>query len=318
MKVLIRMLASILPGVVVGLGVIGYLERESIQEEWASIFGHHDSEEVYHAEAEQEESPLAIIVEPESEEKKPLPVSELKSIIVKEDIQNSVAVDEPKGSETPVLMAEPESEGLEESSTKSDHSVSQVVAPATEEPALDQVLGLEQQQNTISISEMMDDMPITAEQVVAMKEPMQRLADQFSPLSSDATGSDPYGIEAEKRRSDVWHIESLEEESELQWLWNRGRQAFWEGDYELAVESYRSLLQEEPMNPDGWGELGNIYYAKKDWTRAVRAFGRAAVALTQADRVDEADRVLTVIRGIDPALADQISATLAQQMLKKQ
>ena len=311
MKILIRMLASILPGVIVGLGVIGYLERDSIQEEWSSIFGHHDTEEIHQDEHEKEEPSLAITVEPEDEDNKPLPVSELKSRIFKEDTQNSASIDESKIAEPPVAATEPEPEkiAVEEGSA---------IGQSSEPLALDEVLGLEKKQPTISLSEMMDDMPITAEQVIAMKEPMEKLAEQFSPLSSKSIGSDPYGITAEQQRSDVWHIESLEEESELQWLWNRGRQAFWEGDYELAVESYRSLLQEEPMNPDGWGELGNIYYAKKDWTRAVRAFGRAAVALTLADRADEAEKILTVIRGIDPAMADQLSASLARQMLKKQ
>ena len=39
MKVMIRMLASILPGIIVGLGVIAYLERENLQERWAMYAG---------------------------------------------------------------------------------------------------------------------------------------------------------------------------------------------------------------------------------------------------------------------------------------
>jgi len=311
MKVLIRMLASILPGVVVGLGVIGYLERESIQEEWSSIFGHHDSEDVHHAEVETEEIPVALVIKDEPEEKKPLPVSELKSRIFQDDVDDNSSKDESENIESPEVRTEPISASVEQ-------PVTQVMEQTDEAPVLDEVLGLEKKEPAISLPGMMDDLPITAEQVIAMRKPIQKLAEQFDPLAQESVAQDPYSIAAEKQRSDIWHVDSLEEESELQWLWNRGRQAFWEGDYELAVESYRSLLEEEPMNPDGWGELGNIYYAKKDWTRAVRAFGRAAVALVQSDRADEAEKILTIIRGIDPALADQLSANFAQQMLKKQ
>jgi tetratricopeptide (TPR) repeat protein len=93
-------------------------------------------------------------------------------------------------------------------------------------------------------------------------------------------------------------------------LRNRGHQLFWEGNYDAAVESYQSLLEEEPMNHNAWGELGNIYYAKKDMVRAANAFVRAVTILNELGMRQEADKIITVIRGLNPQLAD----TTALQM----
>ncbi len=338
MKVLIRMLASILPGVIVGLGVIAYLEREHLQEEWSSLFGAHEvAGEDRHDEAshqisavvdpfnyqEKVESPVAEV----TESKQPVPevVAQPKAkerIAATTIYPQSKSVVEARSESEPVVEVAEVAQPVETSAppVAEERTVEEKVASPA--PVLSEVLGLKEQPMArhpetvepslpMAILEATDDLPqLPADQIALMARPMEDLAATFNPLP--APQQDPYGVAAEKQRNDIWHIDPLDEAMDANWLWNRGRQAFWEGDYESAIESYRSLLQEEPMNPDAWGELGNIYYAKKDWARAVRAFGRAAAVLIQTNRVDEAEKILTVVRGIDPALATQLAAELAQ------
>ncbi len=340
MKVLIRMLASILPGVVVGLGVIAYLERDHLQEEWSSLFGSqesapHEVAESESAEPEVSEAPFSFVAEQSDSEKEAeqMPRGETQLAVVTSPTLPPPAEDpvsqteaqtiapEPLSDSAPVQEAVPQTAHVEPEKVAERSPVEAEQGAATEStttpqrPLLDQVLGLESAQ---PFDDGVADglAPLLPEQIATISKPIRDLAEQFNPVAPSA--DDPYGFDVERRRSDVWHVESLEPESQLQWLWNRGRQAFWEGDYELAVESYRSLLQDEPMNPDAWGELGNIYYAMKDWTRAVRAFGRATAALIHLERLDEAEKILTVIRGIDPALADRLAADLSRQALIKQ
>ena len=318
---MIRMLASILPGVIVGLGVIAYLERDHLREEWSSVFGSHE-EEIHQLEAEEEQADLttAAVIE---EKPEPVPISsnmtELSATIFETEKVETEKIETEKieVEQSDLTLVELEQTkrtelvDLQESIIEVDEST------PSERPVLGDVLGLGKKEQQLMDYEMTDDLQILPpEQIASISKPIQGLAEQFNPLQSSSQA--PYGVIEEKRAADIWHVDSLESESQLQWLWNRGRQAFWEGDYELAVESYRSLLQEEPMNPDGWGELGNIYYAKRDWIRAVRAFGRAAAALIELDRADEAGKIVTVIRGIDPMLADKLSADLSYRAPKDQ
>ena len=340
MKILIRMLASILPGVIVGLGVIAYLEREHLQEEWSSLFGAHEvAGEDHHDEAPHR---VSTTVDPFNyQEEVAAPVVE---VVEKKQPEAEVVVP-PKMDRQQELAAAtiyPEPEPRVEFQPEPAVEVAEVTQPteppapavvvkktepvveksASSAPVLSEVLGLEERPAVRQLAvvepslptamlEAADDLPqLPAEQIAAMTRPMEDLAAKFNPLP--APQQDPYGVAAEKQRNNIWHIDPLDEAMDANWLWNRGRQAFWEGDYESAIESYRSLLQEETMNPDAWGELGNIYYAKKDWARAVRAFGRSAAVLLQTNRVDEAEKILTVIRGIDPALATQLAAELDQ------
>lgn len=342
MKVLIRMLASILPGVIVGLGVIAYLEREHLQEEWSSLFGAHEIAAEDHHEVPNrlstavdpfnyQEEPAAPVVTP-VEKKQPEPKGIAPANMAPQQ-EIAAATIYPKPELEPKVEVQPEpvveiAEAAQPVEPPTPPVAIKRVEPVVEKsnhpaaPVLSEVLGLEERQTVhepavvepslpMAMLEAADDLPqLPAEQIAAMTRPMEDLAARFNPLQTPQ--QDPYGVAAEKQRNNIWHIDPLDEAMDANWLWNRGRQSFWEGDYESAIESYRSLLQEEPMNPDAWGELGNIYYAKKDWARAVRAFGRSAAVLIQANRVDEAEKILTVIRGIDPALATQLAAELGQ------
>ena len=322
MKVLFRMLASILPGIVVGLGVIAYLEREHLMELWSgepvssdeapsppvvaavpqntfqaptpSI----DSSAPVKVEAktvrqvppsDTEQTPLRSASEPEPEQKS---VQDTQSTFAAPDLAEVVGL-EPVKQQEKVQVGEragKESVAIKQEQTGQPMPASQ----ASQLAAL-----LEQQRRVAEVLE--GELPALAEKIASLSKPIEDLAKQFDP----ASGQSPHNKmpEHQQQSEDVWEVVDTTPESEIKWLWSRGRQAYWEGDYDLAIESYRSLLQEDPKNPDAWGELGNIYYAKRDWVRSVRAFSRAAVALYQQGRVSEAEKITAVIRVIDPEFA---------------
>ncbi len=110
----------------------------------------------------------------------------------------------------------------------------------------------------------------------------------------------------------VWAMPEQFGEPAGGWLLNRARQAFWEQDYRAAVEAYRQLITEQAsvsgVDPGVWGELGNVYYALRDTSRAAQAYARAEQAFREAGNREEAGRLLEVIRGLDATLATQIES----------
>ncbi len=342
MKVLFRMLASILPGVVVGLGVIAYLEREALQEQWmlytAGEGYEQHSDQYDHTvvvpaqHREQPATPPKQIEIPEQFNVKLLepvpPAEERAPVVIKKTLSlppAQLVVEQAEESTHPVPEADQAEQEIPQAVPAPQQDLAVVVglepadtlnsvpepAPVVTTPSAvpqEQLTSLMEQQRKVS-EVIADQLPALTEQIANLSKPIESLAQQFNPLN----GTTPVQqVQGEATEQDIWALEegSGIQESQLQWLWNRGRQAFWEGNYEQAVESYRSLLEEDDKNPDAWGELGNIYYAKKDWVRAVRAFGRAAAALIEVNRVDEAKKIIQVIRTIDPALADQLNADL--------
>ncbi len=338
MKVLFRMLASILPGVVVGLGVIAYLEREQLQIMWAEYSGtavenQHDedlpAEPLSRLEPIRvpEPAPKPIVAEPPPPavenpvnsvvqvEEAPKPVVEPEPTYKPRDLAEVIGLesaDRQQVDVAPEPMSEPAAEVVVEAEpapvppARVTPQQMPKVEPAEEAPVAEQQLTelIEQQRKVSEV--LVDQLPVLTEQIANLSKPIENLAKQFNPLANSP----------EQSLYDVWDIEGSVDASGTEWLWNRGRQAFWEGDYEAAVESYRSLLQEEPRNPDAWGELGNIYYAKKDWVRALRAFGRAAVVLSEMGRLEEAQRITQMIRSIDPALAAQLEEKVSVQTVR--
>lgn len=348
MKVLFRMLASILPGVIVGLGVIAYLERDALQEQWMLYANgeshddadHHHDEPQRHLDIPSTQLEVAEKIEPTAPtvsdtavvDATPAPTAppQMVPAIVAEPVVAPVEV----VNEVPVAIAAPEPIEPPKQQPVSRQDLAVVVglepqqsqpAPVTKpsnmaqlnrasertsqaEPVSHPELSslMEQQRKVTEV--LTDQLPALTEQIANLSKPIENLAKQFNPLNGEKTMSQM--ADSANAAEDIWHVGTVERESQAEWLWNRGRQAFWEGDYELAVESYRSLLQEDEKNPDAWGELGNIYYAKKDWVRAVRAFGRAAAALIEVNRIDEAKKIIQVIRAIDPELANQLESDL--------
>ena len=91
----------------------------------------------------------------------------------------------------------------------------------------------------------------------------------------------------------------------------KAREAFWLRDFEVAEQQYRKLTQLEPDNPDGYGELGNMYFSQGKWDEAAAAYYEAGSRLLQEGLIAEAREMLEVIRGLNGPQADDLEAQIA-------
>ncbi len=95
----------------------------------------------------------------------------------------------------------------------------------------------------------------------------------------------------------------------------KAREAFWLRDFELAEQQYRKLTQLEPDNPDGYGELGNMYFSQGKWDESAAAYYQAGTRLLNEGLVQEARQMVDVIRGLNGAQADDLEAQINSSIL---
>jgi len=85
------------------------------------------------------------------------------------------------------------------------------------------------------------------------------------------------------------------------------REAYWLRDYALAEQKYQDLIALQPDNPDGYGELGNMYFSQGAWEQAAAAYYEAGVRLADQGYVREARQLVEVIRGLNGTQADELA-----------
>ena len=77
------------------------------------------------------------------------------------------------------------------------------------------------------------------------------------------------------------------------------REAYWLRDYAAAEQKYQELIALEPGNPDGYGELGNMYFSQGDWDKASASYYEAGTRLAAQGMYDRARQLVEVIRGLN-------------------
>ena len=85
------------------------------------------------------------------------------------------------------------------------------------------------------------------------------------------------------------------------------REAFWLHNYDDAEKNYRALTELEPQNPDGFGELGNMYFSQGRWEEAAASYYEAGTRLVSEGRLDPARELVNVIRGLNGQQADELN-----------
>jgi TolA-binding protein len=91
------------------------------------------------------------------------------------------------------------------------------------------------------------------------------------------------------------------------------RQAFWDKDYQTAIEGYQRLIDQYPQNADYSGELGNIYYVLNDYNNAAELYYRTAQLLLQKGDRDAARQLLSPINAMNRELGDKLKQKLNQK-----
>jgi tetratricopeptide (TPR) repeat protein len=90
------------------------------------------------------------------------------------------------------------------------------------------------------------------------------------------------------------------------------REAYWLRDYDIAESKYKELTRVEPDNPDGFGELGNMYFSQGQWDEAATAYYEAGVRLIGQGLPDHAEELVAVIRGLNSARADDLELKIKE------
>lgn len=89
------------------------------------------------------------------------------------------------------------------------------------------------------------------------------------------------------------------------------REAFWLHNYEDAEKNYRALTELEPENPDGYGELGNMYFSQGRWEQAAAAYYDAGIRLVREGHIDRARELVSVIRRLKGKQADELEKLIS-------
>jgi Tetratricopeptide repeat len=96
------------------------------------------------------------------------------------------------------------------------------------------------------------------------------------------------------------------------------REAFWLRDYVAAEQQYNKLISIDPDNPDGYGELGNMYFSQGEWDKASAAYFNAGVRLLNQGLVDDAQQLVEVIRGLNGSQADELQQKVNDAISSRQ
>jgi len=84
------------------------------------------------------------------------------------------------------------------------------------------------------------------------------------------------------------------------------REAYWLRDYQTAEDFYRKMIVDDPDNPDGYGELANMYFSQGNWDLASLAYYEAGLRLVKSGLLAQARGLVEVIRGLNGPQADAL------------
>ncbi|MEN8205582.1 MAG: tetratricopeptide repeat protein [Pseudomonadota bacterium] len=90
----------------------------------------------------------------------------------------------------------------------------------------------------------------------------------------------------------------------------KAREAYWLRDFDAAEQHYRKLIQIDPDNPDGYGEMGNMYFSQGKWDEAAAAFYEAGTRLVKDGHLVQARQMVEVIRGLNGSQADDLETQI--------
>jgi hypothetical protein len=84
------------------------------------------------------------------------------------------------------------------------------------------------------------------------------------------------------------------------------REAYWLRDYQAAEDFYQRMIVADPDNPDGYGELANMYFSQGSWEAAASAYYEAGLRLVKSGLLAHARDLVEVIRGLNGPQADTL------------
>lgn len=193
-----------------------------------------------------------------------------------------------------VPVAEPVKEIAQATRSTDTKATTETVAePSIEKPASSSVaMAVDQQEENKPVTPEVAQAPETAEPVTA--------STQDSVAVSEVTEKDD---EETKGSSD-------QDSVGIDDLWRQARTAYGQGDLAAALQHYLTLSEQESDNPDVFGELGNVYYARGNLPEAGQAYYEAAVRLIELGQMRQINYLVRVIEGLSPDSATKLKQRL--------
>jgi hypothetical protein len=71
------------------------------------------------------------------------------------------------------------------------------------------------------------------------------------------------------------------------------------------------MIDLDPQNPDGYGELGNMYFSQGKWDRAAEVYFEAGKRLADEGLFTESRQIVDVLRGLQGPQADELEQYIA-------
>lgn len=154
-----------------------------------------------------------------------------------------------------------------------------------------------------------DDAAESASLVVVeeMEVPAPALAPEAvtAPDVAGIAAPEPVAASEEAAQDPASQVEADEAISYYQMLAS-AREAYWLRDYQTAEGFYRRMIADDPDNPDGYGELANMYFNQGNWEAAASAYYEAGSRLVKSGLLAPARELVDVIRGLNGPQADAL------------
>ena len=297
-----------------------------------------DAESAEPAAAETDETPTADTAPADVTDTVPEAVPDTPAETDAEPAPEPAAVAEP----VPVVETEPvdteaaapRAAEAEDTATREAGDDSAVAAPATgEDEQAAPEAAIEDSQDAASAPFAAADSPSepaasadasSATTDVAAEQPAEEPAETMAPPAMETsaltaatddsqgvaeTQETPADVEPATAAADTTATDTGESETPYNVL-AKAREAYWLRDFATAEQQYKKLTQLEPANPDGYGELGNMYFSRGMWDEAANAYYEAGVRLLDEGLIVQARQMVDVIRGLNGNQADELDARI--------
>ena len=170
-------------------------------------------------------------------------------------------------------------------------------ADAVEEPA------------TLDVQESVEEVAMPASEAVTAPDVAESDASGSGAVAESAvpmpSGVEPTG-ESEMAAQGSASQTGADETISYYQLLASAREAYWLRDYQAAEGFYRRMIMDDPDNPDGYGELGNMYFSQGNWEAASSAYYEAGSRLVKSGLLAPARDLADVIRGLNGSQADAL------------
>lgn len=91
------------------------------------------------------------------------------------------------------------------------------------------------------------------------------------------------------------------------------REAYWLRDYATAEQKYQAMIDLDPTNPDGFGELGNMYFSQGKWELASATYFEAGKRLADEGLLEQARQLVDVLKGLQGTQAKELEKYIADK-----